>query len=456
MNYKYLLKYSPKYLLVFILLTMVIASFDGVILSSVISKVTEFDRNSSIQEVLGFSLSAFILYSLIMVSGQLNSFLRNKLLYIINIKIKEQYITNKLQVDDYKNDTDEIVSFMLNDFTLVESNYIGVLLDVLSFGTMGIVSMGYLIYLNPTIAVLFIIFSFLPMLPPKLMSSLIQKKSLEWSNANEEFTARLKSIFAGRKVIKTYSAYNFSNQEISSKLREVEGVNKSFKNTQNFANFISAILSWVGYIVPITGALYFVIRGQLEAGAVVAMFLASDRVIYPLRNVSMLLNQINTTKEAREKIYKILQVKTDFSGDKSVDDKVDIVLEDVHFSFGNKKIVEGISYTFEYGKKYLISGSSGTGKTTILDLLQGVFIPDSGRIVGRVGNRSVELSSSISRISQEPVLFQTSIRNNLLLGKEIDEVKVLSILSRLGLVTELGSNLLDIVCDDRIISLSGG
>ena len=444
-------------LLVWIFVTMLIASFDGVVLSTVISKVTSFSQTSSLASVLRFSFISLLAYILIMASGQINTFLRNDLLYRLNLDIKGTYIQNKLAQSDSSSNTDDIISFMLNDFKLVEANYLNLLLDVLSMIIMGIVSMGYLLYLNPLIALIFIVFSFLPMLPPKLMSQQIEQKSVEWSQDNEAFTGALKTIFSGRRIIKTYDAYHFANHHMAQSLHEAEQTNKAFKNSQSIVGFYSAILSWVSYIVPITCALILVIHNKLEAGAVVAMFLASDRVIYPLRNVSMLMNQMNTTKEARKKIFEILETTPNSQAGPNCK-RPDVVFDQVDFAYDDKVIFQDLNHVFEFGKKYLITGASGSGKTTMLDLIQGICQPSQGNLYLKEGDKVLKgnFNHLISRINQAPYLFQTTIRNNLALGQSIADERLNEVLNLVGLTKEFGPNFLDLSYDPKTMDLSGG
>ncbi|WFA76074.1 ABC transporter ATP-binding protein [Streptococcus suis] len=457
MTYKFVLQHSSKLLLLFIFLTMIVASLDGIVLSSVISGVTKFTNESNFQEVISFAVFSLITYTIVMFSGQINTILKNKLICQLNMYIKNIYIKKQLISDSPLSETDEILSFLLNDYKLIENNYFGVLFDVCYYVVTGLVSMGYLLYLNPFIAVLFIVFSFLPMLPPKLFSRGVENHSKEWSRSTEEFTTTVKSFVSGRSTLKTYGGYHFSDKAIDSKLSQLELASKSFNNFQSLVGFAAAVLSWISYIIPITVALYFIVSGKLEAGAVVAMFLASDRVIYPLRSISMLINQMNTTKDARKRLMKIVERAEDEEAILVNKQPIDIVMEDVSFSFDDKRIFTDFNMLFEAGKHYIVTGASGTGKTTLLDLLQGALKIHKGRIFGRNNLEEIDnIQSQIARVRQEAVLFPVSIRDNLALGKNIPERELNAILGEFGLVKELGENVLDLVYDEKKLSLSGG
>lgn len=457
MNYRFVLHHSSKLLLLFIFTTMIVASLDGIVLSSVVSGVTKFTNESNFQDVISFFIYSFASYTIVMLSGQINTILKNKLIYQLNMYLKKVYIRKQMISGSHLSETDEILSFLLNDYKLIENNYFGVLFDVCYYVVTGLVSMGYLLYLNPFIAVLFIVFSFLPMLPPKLFSGGVEKHSKEWSSSTEEFTTTVKSFVTGRNTLKTYGGHRFSDVEIGRKLSQLELASRSFNNFQSLVGFAAAILSWISYIVPITVALYFIVAGKLEAGAVVAMFLASDRVIYPLRNISMLMNQINTTKDARRRLLKIIERAEDENTIPVNDEPIDIVMENVSFSFDNKVIFDDFNMLFEAGKHYIVSGASGTGKTTLLDLLQGGLKAQKGRIYGKNNLEKFDnIQNQIAHVRQEAVLFPVSIRDNLTLGQDISEGELVAILREFGLLEELGDDVLDLVYDEKKLSLSGG
>lgn len=457
MDFLYLVRRLPKTMVFAILVTMLIASLDGIVISTVISKVTKFQSGTPLMELVVFSSISLISYIVVLTSNYASVLVRSKMLKTISISLKQEYMEKVMLTSNYSQDTDKISSFLLNDFKLFESNYVNVMLDIVSSVLMGVISMVYLLYLNPIVACLFIVFSFLPMLPAKLLSHRVEEVSKEWSISNEKFTGTIKNIFFGRKTIKTYSAYPFAFRRLNKDLTNVETQNEQLRNTQSFVNFWASVFSWISYIVPITVALYFVIEGKLEAGAVVAMFLASDRVIYPLRSASMLVNQMNTTKEVRAKIYEVVSSNPQ-TKPVSIYTHPTLKIDNVSFGYNEETpLFSSVSMEIPYGEKLLISGASGTGKTTFLDLLQGVVEPNTGNIsVVTTDGKQEDTSFYMSRINQEPIMFESTIRDNIALGKEFSDSDIMNILDTVGLVNELGEEILDKPYLEASNALSGG
>lgn len=457
MTYKYILKLLPKRWLVLLVVTMIVASFDGVVISTVISHVTTFNKSTSISHIIVFSTISLLVYVVILTIGQLGAMCKNYLIKLINVQLKQKYLRRTLYDSNYACDTDQVSSFLLNDFRLLETNYLVILSDMIAYIITGIVSMLYLLYLDPLIAVLFILCSFLPMLPPKLFAKRMEQVVTNWSQENEQFTAKLKDIFHGRKVIKTYGVYPFALEQLSISLFNEEEKNMVLNNEQSFVGYISAVLSWISYILPISVALYLVTQGQLEVGAVVAMFLASDRVIGPLRRVSFYQNRINTTATIRKNIWDVIN-RNEVKNISHVLARPSLNLKKVTFAYETQSsLLEEVTLTIPYGEKILISGASGSGKTTVLDLMQGVLKPISGNILLVEQNEvSNDLINHVARIYQDPILFMATIRENLSLGKDIKDETLLRVLSEVGLVEELGEDVLNKIYDDKANLLSGG
>lgn len=197
-------------------------------------------------------------------------------------------------------DVTESLAVLTVDLKLVEDKYFSVLFDCLYYSLLGAVSLIYLVYLSPAISILFIIFSFLPMLPAILFSKYLGTATENFTKSNEKFIRSIKDIFQGFSVLWTYGANRKFLGMAETVVNDLENSNEALNNKHSIVNLVSSMLSWLSYIVPITVALVFVTQGKLDASIVIALFLASDRVIYPFRNVSNYLRMIQSTEPSRK------------------------------------------------------------------------------------------------------------------------------------------------------------
>ena len=98
-------------------------------------------------------------------------------------------------------------------------------------------------------------------------------------------------------------------------------------------------------------------------------------------------------------------------------------LQNISFGYGDRaRILDDINFNFCAGHTYAIVGPSGAGKSTLADLLLGLSLPDSGKIVVNMGDVALERAHTrFMLVEQQPKIFSTSVRNNLLLGISADD-----------------------------------
>lgn len=127
---------------------------------------------------------------------------------------------------------------------------------------------------------------------------------------------------------------------------------------------------------------------------------------------------------------------------KQLDEKASVLknkieLKNLNYKYENKKILENFSYTFYKGKKYLIVGDSGKGKTTLLNIISGKINNYEGEIIWDDINYNlldiVKIREQITYIRQDPYIFNASIKENLTLGDNFSENDIYNVLNQVGL-----------------------
>ena len=122
-----------------------------------------------------------------------------------------------------------------------------------------------------------------------------------------------------------------------------------------------------------------------------------------------------------EKLYKAMQEDSLQYGKEEIFPNYSMEFQNVDFSYGDKKVLEGLSFRLEEGKSYALVGHSGSGKSTIAKLFSGFYKADKGQI--RIGDLPIEsysknaLCKAISFVFQDSKLFHKTIYENVLLGK---------------------------------------
>lgn len=110
-------------------------------------------------------------------------------------------------------------------------------------------------------------------------------------------------------------------------------------------------------------------------------------------------------------------------------------LQQVSFGYGDRgRVLDKVAFRFEAGKTYAVVGPSGAGKSTLADILLGLSVPDSGAVL--VNEGEVPLESARTRfmlVEQQPKIFSTTVKENLLLGARADDDAVYSALDTVNL-----------------------
>jgi len=325
-----------------------------------------------------------------------------------------------------------------------------------------IISLVFVFTINRTIVVV-IIFSYIIVF---LVSNLLLKilyKVKERILVNEEkfnhflvrgfmemVTFRINRRFA-REIRKAEDA----SEEIVSSAAKIRMAHEAFFT-------IFAVL--VG-IVKISIIIYGWTTASLTIGQIVALFVLLDNAYQPIAifNVDYVAYKLEKISFAR--YTKFLDTKEDaqlLQGDRISTLEGDISFSQVGFFYDEREIFDNFSLQIEKGKTTAFVGESGSGKSTAIKLLAGLLKPDSGSItIDRFNLQQVNLNSyyeHIAYLSQEPSIFDGTMRENLIFDKAIDDDILVKVLDKAGLA-DLHSKLetgLDTHLGERGISLSGG
>jgi ABC-type multidrug transport system fused ATPase/permease subunit len=228
------------------------------------------------------------------------------------------------------------------------------------------------------------------------------------------------------QTIKSSGAEDFQGAKIYKSYREE--INSAFKNVTKVwenTDFVQEMIFSLGFVILFSYAI-FLLKINLISQGVLVMFLGYLNLIrMPLR---MLLWQWLTVQRGLSGIKRTRELlflsQENYKKKGKILDKVEgkVEYKNVSFSYPRKNLIlDKISFTVPAGKKIALVGGSGEGKTTTADLLSLYNIPDSGKIlIDGVEIRDFNLKflrSIIAYVPQEIILFNDTIKNNILYGK---------------------------------------
>ena len=204
---------------------------------------------------------------------------------------------------------------------------------------------------------------------------------------------------------------------------------------------------------------------NLTIGAIVALIALVENAYTPIAIFNVLYVQYKLDKVAFERYTDFLDAKEDSRLTQGIllsDISGDIAFSQVAFKYNERVILQDLNLGIEKGKTIAFVGESGSGKSTVVKLLAGLLQPDSGCItIDGIRLAEINLNSFyqyIAYLSQEPPVFNGTLRENLIFDDKIDDSLLLEALKQTGLWTlyEQLENGLDTPLGERGVSLSGG
>ena len=232
-------------------------------------------------------------------------------------------------------------------------------------------------------------------------------------------------------VTESFSGYNeiilFGKQEES--VKKFEKINENIRETAYKAQFLSylmsPLLSLLTYlsigVVSVIGTIY-AIGGVITVGQLQAFVRFIWQVNEPLTQVSQLSSQIQSALSAMDRIHEFIEYEEETDVEREEKEFYgNVEFKDIRFGYGEKEVLHGVSLDAKKGETVAIVGPTGSGKTTIVNLLMRFYDPNSGSILID-GTNSKDINKStlrdnIGMVLQDTWLFTGSIRENIRFSK---------------------------------------
>jgi ABC-type multidrug transport system fused ATPase/permease subunit len=398
--------------------------------ASITKYVTEFILKHGKQTALTYSVLIVILFTILKNLFIYLSFgILNPMRYSIMRRLRNEMFIKILSLpigfftEERKAD---LISKMTNDLNEVETSIINVLETFIREPLTIIFVLSYMVFLSPQLTLFLLLF--LPV--SGILIGRIGKSLKKPSNLAQEKLGSMLGIIdetiAGMRVVKAFNAERHqqskfiglnnawfrvrnkiaSRKELGSPLSETLGV------------IVVCIILWYG------GRLIFSGNAALTGASFVVFISLFYQIINPLKNLSSALYNIQKGSAALERIELLLNADNNIT--EALDAKTintfehSIELKHVHFAYGDKKILDDVNLTIQKGKTIALVGASGAGKSTLVDLIPRFHDVTAGEIlidgINVKDYKLFDLRKQMGVVSQEPILFNDTIYNNITLG----------------------------------------
>lgn len=280
----------------------------------------------------------------------------------------------------HKKNTGEWVSVLTNDVEVVGQSYFSIILNFIPQVISFVSCTALLCYLSWPLAVFVVAFTLFQMIIPKILAPKISDAKEAQSNAASAFTVSASEHFQGYALLHGLNLTKYSCDALSKSNALWEKTKFRVKHITMVANILSYGCGNVVYI-----GLYFigailVANGHMSLGTMVAITQLSVYIMGPLQTFSGEVAEIISTRKILQKMPQAASPNAGVIEKKDIPAETihTIALENISFTYDKTTLIANTSFVFERGKKYILSGSSGSGKTTIANLLCGTIAPQQG------------------------------------------------------------------------------
>ena len=338
-----------------------------------------------------------------------------------------------------ENNISYYISMFTNDLTMLEQDYFGAILDLIYQSFRFVLATAAVVVMSPYLLIVVIAVGVLPVIVPNLFGKKVSQYRKDFSDSLSKFTTSVKEYLSGYEVIKSFNIEDKIKEEYGDSNKQVEGTKYRFKVLSSLVTNLSSISGFLMSLAVIMVGTYMVIKGRLTVGSMMASVQLMNYIVNPLRSFAENINKVKSVRQINDKFINLL------SSDDNKEDGIEkdvfydkVEFKNVSFSYkGDRDILKNISFSVKKGEKYAIVGTSGSGKSTILKLLLGYFEKFRGEItIDETDIRHIRPNSLyklVSVIQQEVFIFDSSVKNNIVLFKDYSEDYINNIIKKSGL-----------------------
>ena len=322
----------------------------------------------------------------------------------------------------------DLMSRMQGDVNEVEISVIAILELLFREPIAIIINIAALIYWSPQLT----LFSFI-LLPVTALVISIIGKSLKRTSGQEKaelgnLFSKLDEALGGIRIIKAFNAQKFiMNSFAKSNLRHQKLTTKAFRKrdlspvlNETLSVAVMIVIVWYGGSMILDNNAYEGFNGPVFIGFI----LVFTQLMRPIQGISTSLANLNRCEASLERINQILDADEKILEPENPIFDVNILegihINDVYFKYKDNPVVKGINFSIPKGKTVALVGESGSGKSTISDLLPRFYDVQSGAIyLDDINTKDIDirtLRSKIGIVSQESILFNGSVRENISFG----------------------------------------
>ena len=382
-------------------------------------------------------------------------------------RFREKLVGHLINLDmDFFNTfrTGELISRTINDIDRIRSIVSSMIPELIREFITIIGLLCVVIYQSPKLAFFALVVMPVAIYPISRLAKRMKKISKQSQEKTSDITSALSEIFTNIEIIKANNAQKYEHS------RFIDENNKFFRlnlKTVKIEQLVSPLMETIGSVgvaaVIIIGG-KDVIDGHINMGAFFSFLTALFMLYTPLKRIVNIYNRMQDAIAASERTFflmdKVSQIK---DGEKELNEEIKLIkFNNVRLNYGDKEVLKGINLEANKSEFIALVGSSGGGKSSLMNLLMRFYDVNGGEILINSTNlKDIKIHSlrqNIGLVTQRVYIFNDTIAKNVAYGREFDEeavVNALKLANAYEFVSKL-DNGINTILNEFGTNLSGG
>lgn len=321
-----------------------------------------------------------------------------------------------------KNQTGDIIQRCTSDVEVIRGFVVTQLLEV--FRTVFLVLASFTMMFSMNVKLSCIVLLFVPVvaLYSIIFYRLIAKRFTDADEAEGELSTVVQENATGVRVVRAFGREKFE-------LDRFEGKNNAFAKLWIYLGSLSGLYFGIGDLITGLQVIAVIVLGAVEAvngvisvGEYIAFATYNTALVWPIRGLGRILSDMSKAGVSFERVDYIIRSQEEAYGKEPVEAHGSHGISFEHVSFGyeaDKDVLHDVSFSVPEGRTFGILGGTGSGKSTVIQLLAGMYELTEGKGRICIGGREIreipltELRKNIGMVLQEPFLYSRTIRENI-------------------------------------------
>ena len=348
--------------------------------------------------------------------------LKNKIRYSLNQNLYQSYASRNIE-SFQKKDSSEILNEFNNEVNVVIDNYVSSKLNVFSLTISLILGSLYIANLSVEILIFLLFCAFITILINSIFKNSLKKNQMNYLDSMKQWLCSIKNLCRCFNDIKILNLEKVFCDGLDIENKNLE---QSTLKNNGFIKILTSINSFISqamFFLTLLFGIVLIHYNRLTVGQLLGIAQASNMVIMPIVNYANLRNMIQSSKPV---LQKLLDNSMCYEENEPIifDEQIhDIKIKHLSYSYGVRQILDLSNLVIDQGKKYLVIGKSGDGKSTFLDILtkqkkaDGIYVNDKDL-------KDVQFSTyadKFSYVNQDNDLLPFSFEQNITLGRKMSK-----------------------------------